>query len=268
LGQVKIAFLITKFYHFIHFLLISPGISNILFTQFDGVAKLKEIPEAELNIVLSTWNGHKTAEKLKEKFDQEYITFPSTPYGPKQSTQFLRIVAQKLRIPRAKVEKVIAEQSKRAYRWIEYLTDSVIIGRPHPYAAFVGDTNTIISAVKYLANEIGWLPEIVQITDEPPDEARGWIRKELTDGIESTMKPEIIFERDAWKIRENLRNRSFQILLATSLEKYPAQKEFKVDHISIAFPMYDRLIVERTYAGFRGGNVLMEDIASKYSGPL
>lgn len=242
--------------------------ANILFTQFDGVKKLKEIPEAELNIVLSTWNGHKTAEKFKEKFDQEYITFPTTPIGPKQTIEFLRTVARKLKIPKAKVEKVIAEEAKRAYRWTEYLTDSIIIGRPHPYTAFVGDTNTVIGVVKYLANEVGFLPEIIHITDEPPQEAREWIQKELTDGIESAIKPEIIFERDAWKIRENMRNRSFQILLATSLEKYPAAKEYQVDHLSIAFPMYDRLIVERTYAGFRGGNVLIEDIASKYSGPL
>ena len=91
--------------------------ANIIFTQFDGVKKLKEIPEAELNIVLSTWNGHNAAKKLKEKFGQNYITFPSTPTGPKQTSEFLRVVAKKLRVPKKDVEKVIAEEERHAYRW-------------------------------------------------------------------------------------------------------------------------------------------------------
>jgi nitrogenase molybdenum-iron protein beta chain len=242
--------------------------ANILFTQFDGVKKLKNIPEAELNIVLSTWNGHKTAKKLKENFDQDYISFPSIPIGPKQTSTFLRAVAKKLEIPKKKVESLIAEEERRAYRWVEYMTDVMIIGMPHPYAALIGDTNTIIGVTKFLANEAGYLPEIVQITDEPPEENRDIIIRELTDEIESVLKPEIIFEKDTFRIRENLKNRTFQVILATSLEKWPAAKEFAVSHLSIAFPAYDRVIVERTYAGYRGGTCLLEDLLSKHVGPL
>jgi len=242
--------------------------ANILFTQFDGVKKLRAIPEAELNIVLSTWNGHKAAGKLKEKFGQEYLTFPSPPIGPKQTSEFLRSVAKKLKIPKKDVERVIAEEERHVYRFTEYLTDAIIIGLPHPYAAFVGDSNTVIGIAKYLANEVGYLPEVVQITDEPPEEAREWIRRELTENIESAIKPDIIFEKDTFRIRENLRDRSFQVMLATSLEKWPAAKEFGVAHLSVGFPMYDRVIVDRNYAGYRGGVALLEDLLAKYVGPL
>ncbi len=242
--------------------------ANILFTQFDGVKRLKEIPEAELNVVLSTWNGHRTAEKLKAKFDQDYISFPSVPIGPKQSTEFLRTVAQRLKIPKMAVEEVVAAEEKRAYRWAEYLMDALIIGLPHAFTGIVADTNTAIGITKFLANESGFLPEIIQITDNPPEEAREWIRRELTDNVDTPLKADVLFEKDTFKIRENLRNRSFQVLFATSLEKWPAAKEFGVAHLSIAFPMYDRTIVERTYAGYRGGTVLLEDIIAKYVGPL
>ena len=242
--------------------------ANIIFTQFDGVEKLRDIPAAELNIVLSTWNGHKAAHKLKEKFGQNSLTFPNPPVGPKQTTEFLRAVAKKLRIPKKEVEKVIAEEERHAYRWTEYLTDAIIIGLPHPYAAFVGDTNTVIGLARYLGNECGYLPEVIQITDEPPEEVRDRIRAELTAGIDSVFKPDIIFEKDTFKIRENLKNRSFQVMLATSLEKWPAAKEFGVAHLSVAFPMYDRLIVDRTYTGYRGGIALLEDLLAKYVGPL
>ncbi|MDD1727553.1 MAG: nitrogenase, partial [Methanospirillum sp.] len=146
--------------------------ANILFTQFDGVTELKKIPEAELNIVLSTWNGRLAADKLKEKFDQDFISFPSVPIGPKQSAEFLRTVGKHLHISQKKIEKVIGQEEKRAYRWTEYLTDSIIIGLPHPYIATVGDSNTVIGITKYLANECGYLPEVIQITDNPPEDVR------------------------------------------------------------------------------------------------
>lgn len=242
--------------------------ANIIFTEFDGLKKVKALPEAELNIVLSTWNGHKAARKLKEKFDQPYISFPSTPIGPQQTSEFLRVVAKKLKVPKKTVESVIAQEERRAYRFAEYIMDGVIIGLPHPFLAVVADTNTALGVTKYLANEVGHLPEVVQITDEPPEEVREMIRHELTEGLESVVKPDIIFERDAFKIRNNLRNRSFQFLLASSLEKWPAAKEFSVGHLSITFPTFDRAIVERTYTGYRGGNNLLEDITSKVVGPL
>jgi nitrogenase molybdenum-iron protein beta chain len=241
--------------------------ANILFTEFDGPKHLKDIPEAELNVVLSTWNGHKAAKKLKEKYGQDYVSYPNTPVGPKQSSELLRLVAKKLKIPKRTVDKVIAEEEKMAYRWIEYLCDGILIGLPHPYSAFIGDSNTVLGVTKFLANEAGYLPEIIQITDEPPEEARAQIIREL-EGTEAMFKPEIRFEKDAHKIRLNLRNRSFQVLFASSLEKWIAAKELEVPHLSVSFPIYDRVIVEHTYAGYRGGTVLLEDILSKFTGPL
>lgn len=242
--------------------------ANIIFTEFDGLKKVRELPEAELNIVLSTWNGHKAAEKLKEKFGQPFLSFPSTPIGPQQTSEFLRAVAKKLKIPKKTVEKAIAEEERRAYRLSEYIMDAIIMGMPHPFLGVVADTNTAIGVTRYLANEVGYLPEIVQITDEPPEEVRDLIRRELTEGIDSAVKPEIIFERDAFKIRNNLRNRSFQFLVASSLEKWVAAKELGIAHLSITFPTFDRAIVDRTYAGYRGGNALLEDITAKVVGPL
>ena len=57
-------------------------------------------------------------------------------------------------------------------------------------------------------------------------------------------------------------------MLGTSLEKWPAAKEFGVAFLSVAFPMYDRVIVDRNYAGYRGGVALLEDLLAKYVGPL
>ncbi len=241
---------------------------NIIFTEEQGLENLKKISAAELSIVLSTWNGHKIVNKLQEKFNIPYAAFPSVPVGPKQTSHFLRQVGERLGIDRGKVETVIAAEEKKAYRSTEYLGDILFAGLPHTYYAVVADSNTAVGVTKYLSNEIGYLAEVVIISDNPPEEVRGDIIKELTDGLESVLKPEIIFEIDAYKIREKLKGRSFLALFASSLEKYIAGEEFGALHLSVSFPALDRLVIDRSYAGFRGGLALMEDLVSKFAGPL
>jgi len=241
---------------------------NLIIGEFDALDHLKKIPSAEYNIVLSPWVGHPTAKKLKEKFKTPYVAFPGVPIGPKQTAEFLRVVGKKLKVPQKTVEDIIRDEERSAYRFAEYLGDILLIVRPHPYFAVVSDSSSAVSVTKYLTNEMGYLPEIVQITDDPPEEARELIRRELTENLDTTSKPEIVFEVDSYRIRQNLKDRNFLFLLASSLENPIAGPEFGAIHLSVGFPAYDRLILDRNYAGFRGGLALMEDIISKYAGPL
>lgn len=241
---------------------------NIIFTERKGLEKLIEIPSAELNLVLSTWNGVKIAERLKEKFKTPYLVYPNVPVGGKQTSPLLRELARRLDIPKEKVEKVIADEEWRTYRFMEYVGDALAIGLPHPYIAVVADSGTAIGITKFLANELGYLAEVVIITDSPPEEVRPGIVRELTDNIESPFKPEIIFEADSFRVRENLKNRSYLVLLASSLEKGFAEDTHVPIYLSISFPIYDRLILEHSYAGYHGGLTLIEDVVSKYVGPL
>lgn len=241
---------------------------NIIFTERNGLEKLQEIPSAELNLVLSTWNGVKAAEKLKEKFGTPYLIYPNVPVGGKQTSSLLRDLGKRLGLPQERVDKLIADEEWRIYRFMEYVGDALAIGLPHPYIAVVADSGTAAGVSKFLANELGYLPEVVVITDNPPEEARQEIRRQLTDNIESAFKPEIIFEEDSFRVRENLKNRSFLVLLASSLEKGFAEDAEVPIYLSISFPVYDRLILERSYAGYHGGLTLIEDIVSKYVGPL
>jgi nitrogenase molybdenum-iron protein beta chain len=241
---------------------------NIIFTERNGLEKLQEIPSAELNLVLSTWNGVDIAERLKEKFGTPYLIYPHVPVGGKQTSPLLRDLGKRLGVSQERVEKVINEEEWRTYRFMEYVGDALAIGLPHPYIAVVADSGTAAGITKFLANELGYLPEIVVVTDNPPEEARPEIIKQLTDNIESSFKPDVVFEADSFKIRENLKNGSYLILLASSLEKGFAEDAGVPIYLSISFPIYDRLILERSYAGYHGGLTLIEDIVSKYVGPL
>ncbi|GIM29761.1 hypothetical protein CPJCM30710_24270 [Clostridium polyendosporum] len=57
-------------------------------------------------------------------------------------------------------------------------------------------------------------------------------------------------------------------MFASSLEKHIAGEEFGAIQLRVGFPVYDRLIMDRNYSGYRGGLNLMEDFVSKFAGSL
>ncbi len=246
--------------------------ANIIFTEFNGFEKLKEIPQAEYNIVLSTWNGQRIAKKLEEKFNTPFISFSSPPIGPKQTSKFLRTVGEKLNVPEEVYEGYIKNEETRAYRFIEYSGDMLLVSRPHSYFAVVADSNTAINITKFMVNELGYLPDIVMLTDNPPEEYRETIIRALTDDLECTSKPEIVFEPDSYEAREKLRDRSFLFLFASSLEVHIAAEYgapgVGVPHTTVSFPSYNRVILNENFVGYEGGLRLIEDFTSLFAGPL
>ena len=242
--------------------------ANILFGELEGLENLKKIPYAAHNIVLSPWLGIQAAEKLKELYGTEYTIFPFVPIGPKETTRFLYHVGEKIGISKEILKSVTEIEERKAYRLFEYLGDILIIGMPSAYYAVVADSSTAIGITRYLTNEVGYLPELVIITDTPSEESRKTIISELTENIESDIKPEIKFEVDSHKIRNLLKNRKFMFLLSSSMEKFLAADEFHAVHLSISYPVWDRLLLDRSYMGYRGGTALMEDMVSKYAGPM
>jgi nitrogenase molybdenum-iron protein beta chain len=241
---------------------------NMIFTEDSGLAALRRIPSAELNLLFSPWNALAVVEKLEAKFGTPHLDFPAVPIGPKDTSAFLRKVAERLGLDAKLVDEVIRYEEYRAYRFTEYAADINSMALPHAYVGVVADTGTAIALTRYASNELSWLPEIVILTDDPPEQHRDAIRRHLTEDLESVVKPEVIFEHDSHKIRLLLREHSVQVLLASSLEKHIAGEELDAMQVSVAFPTYDRLIVDRTYAGYRGGLSLLEDVAFKYGGPL
>ena len=250
-------------------LLANIGIeANVIFTEPNGIESIDKIPAAEYNIVLSPWNGHRAAKKLEEKFGTPFVSFPGVPVGPKQTGEFLRTAAEKLDVPSNEVEEFIKGEEKWSYRYMEYPGDAIILVRPHSYFAVAADSNTAVSITKFLTNEIGYLPDIIQITDNPPEEYREKIVQEIKGNIETVVIPDIVFEADTYKIRKNLEDRPFLFLLSSSLEAPTAMEDFAALHISAAFPVFNKSILVHNYAGYEGGLRLVEDVVGTFVGPL
>ncbi|MGB9979171.1 nitrogenase component 1 [Methanobacterium sp.] len=242
--------------------------ANVIFTEPNGIESIDKIPAAEYNIVLSPWNGHRAAKKLEDKFGIPFISFPGVPIGAKQTGEFLRTVAEKLDVPSDEVEEYIKGEEKWSYRYLEYPGDAIILVRPHSYFAVAADSNTAVSITKFLTNEIGYLPDIIQITDNPPVEYREKIVQEIKDNIDTVVIPDIVFEADTYKIRKNMEDRPFLFLFSSSLEAPTAMEDFAALHISAAFPIYNKSILVHNYAGYEGGLRLVEDVVGTFVGPL
>jgi nitrogenase molybdenum-iron protein beta chain len=241
--------------------------ANILFTEFDVLEKIDKIPAAEYNIVLSPWVGHRAAKKLEEKFKTPFISFSGVPIGPKQTSEFLREIKKALKLRSKKVEEYIAEEERKVYRLMEYAGDNLLFDIPHAYFAIVADSNIAINLTKFLINEVGHLPDIIQITDNPPEEYKEHILQELINNKEIRFTPDVIFEADSYEIKENLKDRPFMILYGSSLEA-PLTESFDSIQLTITFPSYNRLVLRDSYAGYFGGTHLVENVRSIKLGPL
>ncbi|MDR2459752.1 MAG: nitrogenase [Deltaproteobacteria bacterium] len=241
---------------------------NTIFSDFGSLGSIKKIPAASLNLVFNPWCGVEAAQKLEDRFGTPYINFRFVPTGPKDTGTVLRAIARKHRIPARKVEALIKEEEQNTYRYMEYLSEMFMVAMPHSFVAVVGDARTVISLIRYGANELGWNPELAIITDNPPEEYQKEIEKLLTSGLEGVSVPKVLFEIDSHRIRQALKAKPLQVILGSSLEKYIAKTENEAHHLSVSYPVYDRLIVDRNYAGFRGGIAMLEDISHNFAGPL
>lgn len=241
--------------------------TNRIFGGTSEIEGLENIPAAELNIVVNSWQGVATAKKLEEKFGTPYIVFPGTPVGPKETAGFLRRVAGHLHVGEEVVDRWIEARSKLAHDDFNLVATFLYMGFCNVHFAVVADSNIAIGLVRYFTNECGLLPTTVIVTDNPPEEARELIRDRLTNELEGLIVPDVHFENDTYLIHRILEKYSFMLLFASSMEKYAARK-YMAGHHTVTFPAFDRIILRRTYAGFGGGNVLLEDLFSKFARPF
>ena len=250
-------------------LLESIGIkANIIFTEKNGLDHIYQIPQAEYNIVLNPWLGVRAAEKLEEKYGTPFIKYPNVPVGAKQTAEFLRLVGDKLGVSKKVVEDFIAEKEDWYYRLMEYPGDAIILVRPNSFYAVAAESSYAIAFTKFLANELGYLPDIIQITDNPPVEVREEIVNEIRNNLDTVVQPDIIFEADTYKIRKNLEGRPFLFLFSSSIEAPTSIEDYNALHIPISYPIYNRSVLAKHYGGYDGGLTVVEDVVSGFVGPL
>lgn len=229
---------------------------NTFFTEHQGIETIKTSSKAALNIIVNPWLLKSTAKEYKERFGIPVLRIPGLPIGATDTTKFVRQVAKALKLDEEIVQKVIEEEETYIYNYLETAIGALSWKR----FAVVGDANTAVAVTRFLANDFSFTPVITIITDPVfRDEDKTRIINQISD-LEYAKPPEIRFETDQYKITKALEAHSEITLLIGSTNEREFAMSRDIQCSVISFPITDRLIFNRTYAGYRGSLTFIEDL--------
>lgn len=244
---------------------------NTFFTGEDSLETLACAAKAALNVVVSPLYGVEAAEIFTEIHGTTYLVAPF-PIGPTATGRFLHMVAEALHIGNEDVDRVIDRESERYYRYLSPLTDPWIDLDLQRYALIIGDANYAFALADFVADDLGWLPEQVVVTDPVPEDQREDIL-----GRRAGLRPEpehrLVFETDTSAIRHRLDPRWFPVedgndyresfspafVIGSSMDRELAES-LRAGHLSVGFPVANRAVLDRSYVGYSGGLRLVEDL--------
>jgi nitrogenase molybdenum-iron protein beta chain len=245
---------------------------NSFFTHEDTIENIRAAGSAELNVVVSHVYGVEAAKVFEEVHGTPFISL-SLPMGASASESFLRGISKALNISRQRVNSVINQEKQIYFRFLEPLTDCFNDLDLQRYAVVVGDANYATALTKFLADDLGWLPELTVCTDPLDDEEKDRLAGQLKR-LESHYKTTLVFETDGGQAINHLQKKwppasgqkyhnafSPAFVVGSSLERELAQT-IGAPHLSVSFPVANRAVLDRGYTGFRGGLRLVEDILS------
>ncbi len=230
---------------------------NTFFTKHQNIEDIKNSSAAALNIIVNPWLFKGPAKKFEDKFGVKSIRIPGLFVGATDTTAFVRAVAEALELDQTIVEKVIAEEEDYVYQYLGQAIGVVSWKR----FAVVADANNAVGFTRYLANDYSFTPVLV-IISEPifRQEDKERIISKLQD-LEYATPPKVLFLTDQYEINKAIREEENEItLLVGSSNEREIALEKDIQFILGAFPMNERLIFNRTYAGYRGSLTFTEDI--------
>jgi nitrogenase molybdenum-iron protein beta chain len=185
------------------------------------------------------------------------LRFPGLPIGATDTTKFVRQVAEALNLDAALVESVIAKEEDYVY---SYLAQSIGVVSWKRFAV-VADANNAVGLTRYLANDFSFTPVLVIVSEPIFREADKQRILDQINDMEYARPPKVVFTADQYEINTTIENEEEEItlLLGSTNEKEVALRK-DIQFINAAFPMNERLIFNRTYAGYRGSLTFTEDL--------
>jgi nitrogenase molybdenum-iron protein beta chain len=244
--------------------------SNTFITNDQSIESIHAAGDASLNIVLSRAYGVDAAIAVSKSHDIPYI-ITDLPVGAGATADFLRLVGYSLNIDSAYIEQAVKKETEAYYKYIDRSVDAIVDFDFQNYTIVVANATEALPYAKYLDNEIGWIVPFIFITDEMSEVQKKTIR-EAFERIEFCEKPELVFETDTFRIQQHVEKSRPQYLsdlyydslspvfvLGSTLESKLADS-LNGFHLAVSYPMINRMVITKSYAGFKGGLNLLEDL--------
>jgi nitrogenase molybdenum-iron protein beta chain len=238
---------------------------NTFFTPTQTFDNIVSAPSASLNIVLSRAWGTELAENFEERHGTPYI-ITDLPIGPEAADAFLNTVAEKFGLDGS---AVIESENRRFYGYFERTADAFCDGDLKFYAIAATNSTYALPLARFLSRELGWVVADSFVTDNLSDRQKAALADE-----EFPLEFKTGVQEIARTINLNHPNNAGQLyfddisplyIIGSTLEKRTAAAR-GAKHLSVSFPVYDRLITDRGYAGYRGGLHLFEDLMGQIMG--
>lgn len=246
--------------------------ANTFLTHDQTQENILKAGEASLNIVLSRVYGTEAAKIAKDTHGIDYL-ITDLPIGNLAAIDFVLQVSDKLGLDNKNVSQVLSEETDNYFKYVDRATDLIADTDFQNYAVVIANATEALPYAKYLDQEIGWITGYVFITDELFEEQKNVIRQAF-DKIDFTETPRLVFETDTYRIQQYILQNNPQFKSDTYYETFsPAfilgstidRKLAEVlngNLLSISYPVINRIILAKGYAGFRGGLNLLEDLIS------
>lgn len=243
---------------------------NTFFTPDQTFDNVISASKASLNIQFSHVWGSSFVKKFEEIHGTPYFT-SDIPIGAVATEKFLRELSKHIKISKKLLEKVIAEENDIYYKFFTKTVDVITNSQFFYYSAVVANSNYALSLAYYLSEELGWHVEDIAVTDILSKSRQ----KKLAEAHSQTgLCAELLFEPNAKQIEWHLSKKHFRdhgdryfdahspfFLLGSSIEKYTADTLGALT-LSVSYPVRNKLIANRGYAGFNGALTLLEDLIS------
>lgn len=245
---------------------------NTFFGTGETIDNLRHSAAATLNIVVSEVYGQASAETFEEVHGVPYLTVPM-PIGDHATTSFLLAAGLALGLDPELVDRVISEERRVYYDFLQRLSDSYNDLDFQRYATVVGDVNYAQAVTRFLADDLGWLPELAIVTDTLHPEQAERVRGNFA-AYRSGLQPEVVFDPNGANVPKHINHHWPQsngqkyyegfapgFLVGSVMERDVAE-QFKVPLLAVSYPITNRVVLNRAYAGFKGGLTLAEDLIS------
>jgi nitrogenase molybdenum-iron protein beta chain len=246
---------------------------NTFFTSDRTIADVKNAGRASFNILFNRIYGVSLMKELEASHGIPFGVF-DMPVGAQATREFLEALSEAFPPAGKGKETFLKREFSRYYSYVERGLDLCADADFQQYCVLATNANRAISYAKYLVDEIGWILKYLFVTDDLNEDEQDEIRKSF-DARHFACDPILIFETDGETI---LRRFARDIPLSSSAVYYDAfspafvlgssvEKDFAravgANLLTVSFPITDRFIANKAYAGFNGGLALFEDIVSK-----
>lgn len=246
--------------------------ANTFFGEGESVDKIRGYGDAALSVVLSETAGERTAKQFERIHNIPYVV-TELPIGPKASERFLRLVADKLGIEKELVDKVVDEENKYFYSYLERIVDVAADLDFQRYVATFTDSYYAYPIVDFVSEELGWIPHFVSINDIQDKKKQEQYSRKF-ESLTSRTKPQVIYEDKVGLAKKKLRaswpynhNQKYYDALGPfyiigSVVERELANDYGAGFLTVAFPVSNRAVLNKGYAGAKGSLSLVEDLLS------